>query len=261
MIKQLSLDLPHTKRNVTIEVSLPLDYDGKTPCDTVYLLDGQNAFIDSHATFNRSIRASKYLNKLSKEIKRPLLGVAIYNAMSDLGRINEYTPYKITHPANKNWKKQNTDVFQAFVKDLTETIVPTIESLYPTSNKRLIYGSSLAALTAIYLGYHFDIFEGVGAFSTASFLCPNEMRNFIKQEIKKNVRIFLYVGKLESSDDLYEATLYYNESLDLHELISNLGGNCRLVVSEKGTHCEATWEKQLMDFLCYMYSDSIIFKN
>lgn len=261
MIDYLKLYLPKSKKEVKIEISLPRHYDKTIQFDSVYFLDGQNAFKDSHAAFNRAIRATKYMGYMAYITTRKILGIAIYNAGSEMGRINEYTPFKITNAASKEWEKQDVNTCHNFCEDFIHTIIPYIEKRYPTSKIRFIYGSSLAAMTAIYLGYKYDTFQGIGAFSTATFLCQEEMNQFLETHFKNNVKLFLYVGKKESSDGSYDQKLYYNTSLDLYHFAKMRGGMVRLVVSESGIHSESTWENQLLDFFSFMYFDEIIYRN
>ena len=61
MIEYYKLYLPKSRKEIKLEISIPRDYDNNTRFDTLYLLDGQNAFKDSHATYHRSIRATKYM--------------------------------------------------------------------------------------------------------------------------------------------------------------------------------------------------------
>lgn len=266
MIEYHKLYLPTLKKEVKIEVSIPRDYPKlNTSFDTLYLLDGQNAFKDSHASFHRSIRASKYMGMIASSIHKRIIGVAIYNAGSDMGRINEYTPFKITNAAEKEWEKQDPKICNAFCKDLVNVIIPYIDKIYPTiptQEHRFIYGSSLAAITALYLSYQFPhTFGTAGLFSPASFLCPKTIESFIKKNIDTKVRIFLYVGKKEVSDGSYDETLYYNSCLELFNLLTKLNASTRLVVSENGTHCEASWEKHLLDFFSFIYFDQIIYRG
>lgn len=260
MIEYLKLYLPKSKKEVKIEISMPRYYDKTIAFDTLYFLDGQNAFKDSHAAYNRAIRATKYLGYMASITNQKIIGIAIHNAGSDMGRINEYTPFPITNPANEEWKNQDIQVCKNFCDDLIYTIIPYIEKKYPTTKKRFIYGSSLAAMTAIYLGYAYDAFSGIGAFSTASFLCEEAVDSFLKSHMRQKVKLFLYVGKQESSDGSYDQKLYYTTSLELCKLAESLGSKVRLVVSESGIHCEATWEKQLLDFLSFLYFDHIIYR-
>lgn len=261
MIEYLKLYLPKSKKEVKIEISLPRYYDKKIQFDSVYFLDGQNAFKDSHAAFNRAIRATKYMGYMASITNRKILGIAIYNAGSEMGRINEYTPFKITNAASKEWENQDILICHNFCEDLVNTIIPYIEKRYPTSKTRFIYGSSLAAMTAIYLGYKYDAFQGIGAFSTATFLCTEAVNQFLEENFKTNVKLFLYVGKKESSDGSYDQKLYYNTSLDLYHYAKKRNGSVRLVVSDSGIHSESTWENQLLDFFSFMYFDEIIYRS
>lgn len=266
MIEYHKLYLPKSKREVKIEVSIPRDYEKLNTCfDTLYLLDGQNAFKDSHASFKRSIRASKHMGTIANAIGKRMIGVAIYNPETEMGRINEYAPFKIINPAEEIWEDQDVKVCHRFCDDLVHVIIPFIEKKYPAiccAENRFIYGSSLAALTALYLGYQYpNTFGVIGSFSTASFLCEKALTDFIKKKHKKNIRVFFYVGREESSDNLYNSELYYQSSLALHQLCTNLQIPVRLVISNSGTHCEACWEKQLLDFFSFIYYDSIILKN
>lgn len=260
MIEYLKLYLPKSKKEVKIEISIPRYYDKNISFDTLYFLDGQNAFKDSHAAFNRAIRATKYLGYMASITNQKIIGIAIHNAGSDLGRINEYTPFLITNPAEEEWRNQEVQICHNFCEDLINTIIPYIEKKYPTTKKRFIYGSSLAAITAIYLGYNYDVFSGIGAFSTASFLCKEAVNSFIIEKMRTDVKLFLYVGRQESSDGSYDQKLYYTTSVELCKLAERLGSKVRLVVSDSGTHCEATWEKQLLDFLSFLYFDHIIYR-
>lgn len=259
MIEYLNIFLPKSKKEVKIEISVPRYYHQNTKFDTLYLLDGQNAFKDANASFNRAIRATKYLGYMASQTNQKIIGVAIHNAESEMGRINEYTPFKITNPAEENWIEHDINQCHNFCYDLINTIIPYIEHKYPTTHNRYIYGSSLAAITAIYLGYKYDVFKAIGAFSCASFLC-SEFNDFIIKNLKKDVKLFLYVGKREVSDGSYDQKLYYNTALETYHLVKKYTDNARLVISESGTHDEATWERQLLDFLSYIYFDNIIYK-
>lgn len=266
MIEYFNIYLPKTKREVKIEVSIPRNYQKlNTKFDTMYLLDGQNAFKDSHATFNRSIRASKHMGFVASATGKRTIGIAVYNARSEMGRINEYTPFLITNAADPVWAKtQDLKVCQNFCDDFVNVIIPYIDNKYPTikeASHRYIYGSSLAALTAIYLAYNYpNTFGAIAAYSTASFLCPEEFYNFVDKRINPRVKFFLYVGRRETSDGSYDEELYYNASKTLYDIATKHFAKVRLVVSDSGTHCEACWDKNLIDFFSFVYSDGIIYK-
>lgn len=266
MIFKKKLYFPKSKRNVTLEISLP-HYDSKNPVfmDVLYFLDGQNAFKDSSAAFGRSIRAGKYLNLFSKHTHHQMLGVAVYNAGSDLGRTNEYLPFSIATEEKTLWKEHQTQISKNFCDDFVHTLFPYIEKNYPVlqgKKHRFLYGSSLAAITALYTSFQYpDSFQVIGAFSTASFLCEKELFDFMKEKGNPESKVFLYVGLKETSDGAFDETLYYESTLRLHRQLQQLNVKHRLVISESGTHCEATWERQLLDFFSFIYEEEIIYKN
>ena len=262
MLEYYRLYLPKSKREVKIEVSVPRNRDNVL-FDTIYFLDGQNAFKDSHASFGRSIRAARALGLAAKEMGKRILGVAIYNSESDMGRINEYTPFKIINAAFDEWKKQDIKICKNYCEDFINTIIPFIEKKYKTYNSwehRAIYGSSLAAITAIYLSYQYEnSFKYVGAFSTPSFLFPKDFYKFLDKNKKEGVEIFLYVGRQEQSDDIYDKSIYYNSSQELYKYFKDNQIRTRLSIDPTGIHNEETWGKHIPDFINFIYFEDIYY--
>lgn len=262
MIEYFKLYLPKSHREVKIDVSVPR-YDKSIKFDCLYMLDGQNAFKDSRASFGRSLRATKAFGFTSKEMGKRILGIGIHNSGSDLGRINEYTPFKIDNPAYEEWKNQDIEICKNFCDDFINTIIPFIEKKYNTyksSDHRFIYGSSLAAITAIYLGVRYNKFNYIGAFSTASFLFQNEFYQFLDNNDLNKKNIFLYVGKFESSDDLYDKNLYFNSSYKLYNYLKEKKIRTRLIIDSKGEHNEETWGRHIIDFINFIYFDDIYYE-
>ena len=261
MNEYYKLYLPNSKKEVKIEISLPRNREGII-FDTLYFLDGQNAFKDSHAAFGRSIRATTHLGVAAKELKKRIIGVAIHNAGSDHGRLNEYSPWPIKVP-DANFKKNNPKICQNFCKDFIEIIIPFIESkynVYKEKEHRFIYGSSLAAITAIYLGYNYDSFGTIGAFSTALFLFKDDFYKFLDKNISKERKVFLYVGKNEESDDVFDKDIYLNSSIELLHYFEQHNTKSRLVISTKGIHNEECWDKAFSDFISYISEENIIYR-
>ena len=258
MLEYYRLYLLKSKREVKIEISVPRNRDN-IEFDTLYLLDGQNAFKDSYAAFGRSIRATKCLSHFARYYDKRIIGVAIHNSESDLGRINEYSPFVIKNGASDDWKGQNVKECYNFCDDFISTIIPFIDSKYNTiknKNRRFIYGSSLAAVTALYLGFKYpDAFNYIGAFSTASFLYPNEFMKFLNDNKNPDKNIFLYVGGKEKSDSIYEEKIYLNTSIELKDYFKNNGNRVRLVIDPNGAHNEEAWGNHLFDLLNFIYFD------
>lgn len=261
MLEYYNIFLPKSKREVKIEVSVPRNKIN-IKFDTLYFLDGQNAFKDSHAAFGKSIGAAKTLGECAKTMGKRILGVAIYNSGSDLGRINEYTPFKIDNPIDQSWNEHDPINCFNFCDDLISSIIPFIECKYNTyknKNHRFIYGSSLAAVTAMYLGVNYNAFNYIGSFSTASFLFEEKYFEFLESHSLKNKNIFLYVGRKESSDGEYNKELYYNSALNIYNYLKNKKVRTRLVIDKLGEHNEASWERHIIDFINFIYFEDIFY--
>lgn len=255
MIEHYKLYLPKSKREIKIDVSRPKVMTGLT-FDTFYFLDGQNAFKDSTAAFGRSIRAAKTLGRFAKEFNERILGIAIYNSGTDKGRIDEYSPFEIKNALYDSWLGNNVKVCKNLADDIVHTIIPFIDKKYPTKKtkeSRMIYGSSLSAIMALYLGFNYNVFSTVASFSTASFLFEDELKKFILKKKKDAPKVFLYVGKQEISDSMKTPGLYYDCTMKLYNLFRDNNINTKLIVSISGTHNEACWEKPISNFLVYAY--------
>ena len=264
MNEYYNLYLPKSKREVKIEISLPRNTDGVL-FDTLYLLDGQNAFLDSHSAFGRSIRATKHLSFASKMMNKRILGVAIHNSGSDMGRVNEYSPFKVKNTNIKSWQENDVNVCHNFCDDLINTLIPFIESKYNVKKNpenRFIYGSSLAATTAIYLAFKYpNSFNYVGAFSTATFLFEDDFFKFLNNNINTNKKVFLYYGKEEMSDSMFSYGLYEEQAITLYKLFKDNNIRTRLIISAKGIHNEENWDNNFLDFINFIYYDDIIYKK
>lgn len=262
MLQKFDLYLPKTKRKVRITVSIPRNYQNSDVMyDSLYMLDGQNIFKNSDAAFGHSLHMGKYLSIMATNFQKRICGIAISNAGSDLGRLNEYMPWKVENSSHEEWDQQDVRVCKAFAYDLTHTIIPFIQGKYPVKKDKestCLMGSSLGALFTCYATNAFpEYFGAAGLFSNCPFLAPNAFKRFIKSNLNKECRNFIYVGKRESSDGSYDENMYYNDAVRLHNFFKKNGVQSRLKVDVNGVHNEETWEKHIMSFLSYVYFDDI----
>lgn len=262
MIEYYTLYLPKSMREVKLEISGPR-YRNGIKFDTFYLLDGQNAFLDSHAAYGRSIRATRCLSIAAKELGKRILGIAIHNSGSDLGRVNEYSPFKIKNSPIEEWEKQDITECENFCYDFVNTIVPFVEKTYNTyedPEHRFIYGSSLAAITSLYIGFKYkNLINYIAAYSTASFLFKDDLFDFLNKNKNKDKKVFLYVGKKETSDDSYDENLYFNSALELYDYFKENKNKVRLSIDLNGIHDEETWGNHLFEFFNFIYNDDIFY--
>lgn len=262
MFLKKELYLIESKKYVTLEIYIPFDTQSKL--DILYLLDGQNAFKDKNATFGRSLRMKKHLDFAYEEMNKNILGVSIYSPSNEIDRTNEYAPFTVTYSYIDSLKKNKTSKFKNFIKDFSNIIIPYIENNFNVNKgieHRFLYGSSLAATTALFLAFKNDrLFNIVGCFSTALFLYHDEFYQFLDKRKNKDAKIFLYVGKNEISDSINDTTLYLKTSLELYNYLKEKGNNVKLLISKTGKHNEKSWDVVFDDFISYIYEDKITYR-
>ena len=81
----------------------------------------------------------------------------------------------------------------------------------------------------------------------------------LKNSNTENKNVFLYVGKNECSDDIYDKELYMKASLNIHKLLKEKNVNTRLVIDANGIHNEATWDKHFLEFINFINSSDIFY--
>lgn len=222
------------------------EFNDKLPITNVYyFLDGQNIFKDKEATFGRSLRVNKHLKKLDQGY----LAVAIHSEKSDKGRFNMYSPYPLSNTYLNDFIN-DTSLYAKFIDDFINTIIPTFEHNLKVA-KRYLITSSLACLTSLDLTIKYPtLFTSVALFSPAFFLADNDI--YLSLENMKDIKLpkqYIFVGKKEFSDDIYDNLLYVNTATKFYDYLLRNKQKASLVINKNGHHNEATWERYFSRFL------------
>lgn len=253
MLKSYKIFCPNLNKFITLEIYIKKHKKGQIN-DALYILDGQNAFKDKDATFKRSLRFTKYVDLFKDTRNINICAIAIKSYEDDIERTNEYLPYKFE--INTKWNKnQNLSISKAFTNDFINTIIPFINAIF-NINDSYIFGASLGALYASFIANNYTIFKGCGLFSICPFLCEKAFYKDLSINKRQKLKTFIYVGKNEESDSLFDKDLYLNSALKLYDFLNN--DNTRLLIDENGVHNEESWEKHIIDFLSFIYSNSNI---
>jgi predicted alpha/beta superfamily hydrolase len=188
--------MPQLDRNRTIWLYLPTDYHSTTKSYPVlYMHDGQNLF--DHATsFVGEWEIDETLDSLAKLGYEVPIVVGINNGQQR--RIDELTPWP-------NDKYGGGDG-EAYLKFLTETLKPKIDSAYrtkPQARHTGIMGSSLGGLISFYGGLAYNhVFGIIGAFSP-SFWFSDQVYNFIAtnaSSLATDTRLLLLGSQIEDKN-------------------------------------------------------------
>lgn len=253
MLKSYKIFCPSLNKFVILDIYVK-KYNKNQVYDALYILDGQNAFKDKNATFKRSLRFTKYIDFFKNTRNINICAIAIKSYDDDIERTNEYLPFKFE--INTKWNKdQDLNISKAFTSDFINIIIPFINAFF-NINDSYIFGASLGALYASFIANNYTIFKGCGLFSICPFLCEKAFYKDLSINNRQKLKTFIYVGKNEKSDSLFNEELYLNSAIKLYEFLNN--DSTRLLIDEYGIHNEESWEKHIIDFLSFIYSNSNI---
>ena len=136
-------------------------------------------------------------------------------------------------------------LFKAF---FINELLPTIENLYPVSNKRedrSILGLSFGGLAALYLADQApDYFKNIIMQSPAFHPCPTIYKSY-KNKPKKDFNIYMSYGTGEDTE---------NQDIPMIEIMRNKGYNLKVECVKDGDHEWEVWKEQLSDILIHFFN-------
>ena len=224
----------------SLYVYLPTSYyhsDQRYP--VLYMFDGHNVFFDSDATYGKSWGLGDYLDNTQTQL---IVAAVECSHSPSNGRLREYCPYTFSDPqlgkivgtgeATMEWMKH---VLKPMIDERLRTL--------PDRAHTWIGGSSMGGLMSLYaLLCHNETFSRAAALSPSLWTSPAKIKAMIKNA-KIGPESVLYL-------DYGEKELSYRDSM-----AETLGASLRLLLKTTicttsrivpgGTHCEASWEKQL----------------
>ena len=225
-------------------VYLPESYDREPEkrYPVLYMFDGHNVFFDEDATFGKSWGMKDFLD----QNPRDLIVVGIECNDEGWRRLNEYSPVDFSYEGIGSIQGQG----KIYMDWLVGTLKPYIDETYRTLPDRLhtaICGSSMGGLMSLYAACDYnDVFQRAACLSPS--LWVNRAATIaLLESASPNPDTCIYMDygseELHNHEDSPEAL---RTAVDLL-LQKQLKLTFRIVPG--GTHCEASWEKQIPIFL------------
>lgn len=226
------------------------NYDSSKRYPVLYMFDGHNVFFDSHATYGKSWGMKEYMD----HTETPLIIAAIEcNHSPNNGRLEEYSPFSFRDPRFG----KVTGRGKTTMEWLVHTFKNEIDKRFPTLPDRkhtYIAGSSMGGLMSLYAVLEYNrIFSRAAALSPSLWVDTTKITHLIQHaNIHPDTVVYMDYGSREMNSHLnmwqqFEKTA----SLLLRRRVML---DCRIVPG--GSHCEASWEKQIpffMHTLLYLY--------
>lgn len=209
----------------------------------LYMFDGHNVFFDSDATYGKCWGLKEYLDKTETQI----IVVAVEcNHSPDNGRLKEYAPFTFFEPKLGVIDGLGKKTMEWFV----HTLKAEIDRKYRTLSDRdhtFIAGSSMGGLMSLYAIVDYNqYFSRAAALSPSIWVAPGKMGRLISETaIDRNTVIYMDYGECEMESRLNMRS----EFAQTTALLMERGALVESRIVPGGSHCEASWERQIPFFM------------
>lgn len=227
----------------TSYVYLPTDYeDGdEKRYPVIYMFDGHNLFTDEEATFGKCWGLEKYLD----ENNVPVIIAAVECNHEGNGRLSEYSPVSFTFRGEKVAGRG-----KKYMDWLVGEFMPWVNQNFRTlvgRNNTFIAGSSMGGLMTLYALAKYGKYFGKGAALSPSLWVQNgEVPDFLATaRFKSDTILFTDYGSKEFKNHSPQRALFG----EVFKLLLEKGVAVTARVVNGGTHCEASWEKEIPYFI------------
>ncbi|MCF2553579.1 alpha/beta hydrolase [Faecalicatena contorta] len=226
-------------------VYLPESYETEPDMryPVLYMFDGHNVFFDEDATYGKCWGMKEYMD----DTETPLIIAAVEcNHSPDHGRLSEYSPFSFRTPEfgsitgrGKITMDWLTGTFKPFIDENFRTL--------PDRKHTFIAGSSMGGLMSLYAVVKYNhIFSKAAALSPSLWVSAPKLSDMIKKaRIRANTVVYMDYGSREFRN--------HEGIRDQFAAISTLLLKKKVLLETRivpgGSHCEASWEKQIPFFM------------
>lgn len=224
-------------------VYLPVGYgEENRRYPVLYMFDGHNLFFDGDATYGKSWGLADYLDYT----QTPLIVAAVECNTEGNGRLFEYSPVNFTTPGGDKIRGRGKKYMDWLVKEFKPYIDQNFATL-PDRQNTAIGGSSLGGLMTLYAMCRYGkFFSGGAALSPCIWVDSVSALPIIKAaKFRNDTVIYMDYGSLEFK---YEP-LQKQPFADACAVLIEKGVHLTSRIVPNGTHCEASWEKQIPFFM------------
>ena len=239
-IPELTGDQP---RRAYVYVPDSWEEDQSVRYPVLYMFDGHNLFFDEDATYGKSWGLLDYM----ESTQTPLIIAAVECSHDpNNGRLNEYSPFSCMDPECGRIKGLGKRTMDWMVK----TFKPEVDRDYPTLPDRkhtFIAGSSMGGLMSLYaISKYGKYFSRCAALSPSVWLAPQKLEQLLRTApFRKGTVVYMDYGSRELDNHDGMRRCFFSVASLLME--RGVALTCRIVPG--GTHCEASWERQIPFFI------------
>lgn len=250
MVKRFQITYPladGTKELRNAYIYLPVGYHKEANKSkrypVLYMFDGHNVFFDSDATYGKSWGMKEYMDKTKTQM---IIAAVECNHSPNNGRLSEYSPFTFNNPElgfipglGKSTMEWYVGVFKKMVDKNYRTL--------PDREHTFIAGSSMGGLMSVYALMEYNhVFSRAAALSPSLWASPAEVQNMLSTaQFEPDTILYIDYGSEEFGNHTNMCRSFGELAAFLMQ--RKLSLQCRIVPD--GTHCEASWEKQIPFFM------------
>lgn len=209
----------------------------------LYMFDGHNVFFDSDATYGKSWGMKEYMDKTKTQL---IIAAVECNHSPNNGRLEEYSPFTFRNPEVGFVSGRGKATMEWFINVFKHHIDKNYRTI-PDREHTFIAGSSMGGLMSIYALMEYNhVYSRAAALSPSLWASPVEVYNMLStSHFEPDTVLYVDYGSEEFGN-------HKNMRRAFGELATllmwrKLSLTCRIVPN--GTHCEASWEKQIPSFM------------
>ena len=230
------------KRMAYIYIPESYDAEPERRYPVMYMFDGHNVFFDKDATYGKSWGMAKYMD----ESKKDLIIVAVECNHEGNGRLQEYSPINFENSTLGKVKAKGSLYMNWLVNELKPYIDKKYRTL-PDRKNTIIAGSSMGGLMALYGACVYNhIFQRAACLSPSLWVSSGKILEMVaRAHIRRDTCIYMDYG----SEEMFNHAANAEALLSTSHLLLTKRVNLAFRIVPGGSHCEASWEKQIPIFM------------
>ncbi|MCD7842795.1 MAG: alpha/beta hydrolase [Lachnospiraceae bacterium] len=252
MVDKWSITIPELtggeERGVYVYLPDSYEYEPDRRYGVLYMFDGHNVFFDSDATYGKCWGMKEYMDATGT----PLIIAAVEcNHSPDHGRLKEYTPFPFEVKEFGKIEAKGEITMDWMVHTFKKEIDQRYRTL-PDRAHTFIAGSSMGGLMSLYALLEYSpYFSRAAALSPSLWVSPKGLLEMIEDaDLPSGTVLYMDYGEKELSNHRDQLRSYGKITAKLMK--KGILLESRIIPG--GTHCEASWERQIpffMDTLLY----------
>lgn len=230
------------KRKAYIYLPESYDEDPERRYPVMYMFDGHNVFFDKDATFGKSWGMAKFMD----ESRKDLIIVGVECNHEGNGRLQEYSPINFENATLGKIKAKGSLYMNWLVNDLKPYIDRKYRT-YPDRKNTIIAGSSMGGLMALYGATVYNhIFQRAACLSPSLWVSSGKVLEMVaRAHIRRDTCIYMDYG----SEEMFNHVANAEALISTSHLLLTKRVNLAFRIVPGGTHCEASWERQIPIFM------------